>query len=247
MRKFNLNEFLWLLFLLLMALTIFYLLKTSIIFNLIHPKMTKYLIFSIVVLVLLSLAQVPMIFTIPDRGGIKKGIIVFLGALIMIGTVSREDISASNIASKGIKLSTKSYWKDIGDKHHHNEKIPQGVIELREENFYCYLEDIEKNLSGFIGREVIVEGMVYKTPSMKKDEFIIARMVMSCCAADAQVIGIKCSGNLEVNLNEQWVQLRGTIGKTKVLEDRKIVEVPKIDVASLKKMDKPNNLYIYQE
>lgn len=247
MRKFNLNEFLWFLFLLLMALTIFYLLETSIIFNLIHPKMKKYLIFATVVLTLLSLAQIPMIFTIPDRGGVKKGIIVFLGALVMIGTVSRLDISTSNIASKGIKLSTKSYWKDTGDNHHHNEKVPQGIIELKGENFYCYLEDIEKNLSAFIGREVIVEGMVYKTSSMKKDEFIVSRMVMSCCAADAQVIGIKCDGNLEASLNEQWVELRGTIGKTKILEDRKLVDVPKINVTYLKKINKPSNLYIYQK
>jgi putative membrane protein len=208
--------------------------------------MNKYLIFAIVVLLVIAFIQFFKIFTVPDRGGLRKDYLIFIVAILAIGLATNKDMGTEGINLKGIKLSTRSYWDVTGDNHHHFDKIPNGVIELIGENYYCYLEDIEKNMDKFKGRKVITEGLVYKNNNMNKNEFIIARSVMSCCAADSQIIGIKIVCELDKAYDGQWVQIKGTLNSTTVYEGNKLIEVPVIKADSIEVTKKPANQYIYQ-
>ncbi|WP_160676929.1 TIGR03943 family protein [Clostridium sp. C8-1-8] len=246
MKKFNFNELLWFLTLVLSSILLMYLLKTSSISNFVHPKMDKYLIFAIAALLVIAVIQFFKIFTVPDRGGVKKDYLIFLVAIFIIVLATNKDIGTEGISLKGIKLSTRSYWDATGDHHHHYDSIPGGTIELLGENYYCYLEDIEKNIDRYKGRQVITEGMVYKNSDMDKSDFIIARTVMSCCAADSQIIGIKVIDKKAYPKSGQWVELRGTLGSAKVYEGNKLVEVPTIISDNLTVKPKPFNQYIYQ-
>ncbi|MBK1813484.1 TIGR03943 family protein [Clostridium sp. YIM B02505] len=246
MKKFNINELIWFLILVLSSILLMYLLRTSNIANFVHPKMNKYLAFAVGVLLVIACIQFFKIFTVPDRGGIRRDYFIFMAAIIAIGLATNKDMGTEGINLKGIKLSTRSYWDVTGDNHHHFDKIPEGVIQLIGENYYCYLEDIEKNINKFKGRQVITEGLVYKNKSMNKNEFIIARSVMSCCAADSQIIGIKVISQFDKIYDGQWVQIKGTLSSTTVYEGNKLIEVPIIKADSFEVTKKPANQYIYQ-
>ncbi|SHK48920.1 putative membrane protein [Clostridium cavendishii DSM 21758] len=247
MKKFNLNELIWFLVLLTLSLYIFFMIYTGKIYILIHPKMKVYLIIGFIILFIFTIMQFPKIFTIPDRGGLKKNNLIFIFAVAMLMIAGNINVSSTYLEFKGVNLFPYYDDHEVKEKHNHETSIPSGIIELKDENFYCYLEDIQKNIDDYIGREVQVEGMVYAKKNMNNNSFIVTRLVMNCCAADSQYIGVTCTyygGNVKTNT---WVNIKGTVTKNTIKDSKgRDRVVPEVKVNSIEKIKEPNNLFIYQ-
>lgn len=248
MKRFNINELLWFLILFSLSFIIGIMLYTEKIYILIHPKMKFYLIIAEVILCIFTVIQFPKIFTIPDRGGVRKNYIIFMFAILMVGIASKINMSTTYLEFKGVNLFPYFDDHNIKEKHNHENEIPSGIIELKGENFYCYLEDLQKSVNSYQGRSINVEGMIYKKKGLAKNQFVVTRLVMNCCAADSQYVGVICEyeGN---GINEaQWVRVHGDVTKTKVKDvNGKERETPLVKVKKIENMEEPQKVFIYQK
>jgi len=62
----------------------------------------------------------------------------------------------------------------------------------------------------YVGKRVYTEGIVYRDEKVPKDHFVLFRFVITCCAADAQPVGILVHAeNVEKLKNDTWVHAEG--------------------------------------
>ena len=74
MRRFNLNQFIWVILLGILLFFIGFLLISGNLFSLVVSSMKIYIILTLIFLALIFLIEIKDIFTVPSRGGIKKDI-----------------------------------------------------------------------------------------------------------------------------------------------------------------------------
>ena len=68
----------------------------------------------------------------------------------------------------------------------------------------------EADLGNFDGQEANLLGFVYRELDYPEDIFLLARITLSCCVADASAIGLPIRYEGAVTLAaDQWVQVRG--------------------------------------
>jgi uncharacterized repeat protein (TIGR03943 family) len=76
------------------------------------------------------------------------------------------------------------------------------------------------------------------------DEPQLARMVVTCCAADARPVKIGFEGSLPGGLEpDQWVEIVGTYTPTQGRDDVNGALIPYIEVESLERIEAPDNAY----
>ena len=91
-------------------------------------------------------------------------------------------------------------------------------IVIDESNFLETIDAIYKDINydndDFINKNITITGFIFRAKEFSKNQFIVGRMAMFCCAADASVYGLICSSNNPDILalkDKQWVELNGTI------------------------------------
>ena len=94
---------------------------------------------------------------------------------------------------------------------------------------------------------ITITGFIFRANDFSNDQFIVGRMVIFCCAADASVYGLLCSTkdqNILSLKDRQWVELQGTLhpDSTNFSEGKKI---PVIQVNNVKLIDAPKDQYVY--
>ncbi len=118
-----------------------------------------------------------------------------------------------------------------------------GTLVFDQDNYYENLYNIYKDLDAFVGRDVELTGFVFKdSDTLQGDEFVAARLLMVCCAADMQTVGLLCrwtsAGELEP---DTWVRVTGTLDK--LMLDGEYV--PVIMARSVEETVPPDIVYIY--
>ena len=122
------------------------------------------------------------------------------------------------------------------------------ILDMTNENFKNNYEDIYGNPHNYVGRVINMKGFIYKQKGLNKDEFILSRILVSCCMADAQLMGILCDyskGN--VFTEGTWINIEGTLGEKEYKDSKsgKISVIPIIKVNKIEKINVQNNGYIY--
>jgi putative membrane protein len=269
MKKFNMEEFLTFIVLLGFSSFMYYLLTTGKINNFISPKMVKYIVFSLAVLTIITFYQGNKIFSPKSNRPISKGHWLLILTLIIGFTAAEKGLNLSIITNKGVNLpnyvkddklkapnSDSSQDKNPKDKEtieqgKENALVEkQGTILIEEKNFYEAVNELGRNLDKYKGKNVTISGFVFKKEGLKKDEFVIARMSMDCCAADSQVIGMMAKWNRTLDLKkDSWVKVEGIVEEVEYKEPGTNTNLilPVIRVNSIEKIATPDNIYIYPE
>ncbi|HBC93949.1 MAG TPA: TIGR03943 family protein, partial [Pelotomaculum sp.] len=91
--------------------------------------------------------------------------------------------------------------------------IKNQKITVANEDFGLWLSEIYINMEKYKGYQVIMTGFVFRNPEiLKEDEFIPARPMMSCCAADLAPAGLVCKYDKASELKaDSWVTVEGTL------------------------------------
>lgn len=120
--------------------------------------------------------------------------------------------------------------------------IENNVIQINQRNFVFSLNELIQNPDKYDGKEIEITGFVYKDKNLKENEFVIGRFMMVCCAADMQIVGIRCdSNNLEHYENDTWIKVKGKLKK-----DTYEGKIDPIIVAEhIEKDLNPNTSYVY--
>jgi putative membrane protein len=249
MIKFNKGEFVWFIILCGFSMYLGYLILTGRIHTYIHPSMVKYTILSLASFIALTLYQLRNVFMINRKNKINVGYLIFFLPLILGFTTTGFDSSIAD--KKGVTLtniSQKVAAVSNGIGKEGGDYIVDGRVIFNELDYYKILSDIEKNLPKYKGKRVLIYGFVYKQDDFNKDKFVIARMTMSCCAADAQVVGLISKWDNAKTLNKgEWINIEGVIDTTMYKEPNtsKEIELPIIVVEKVEKIQ-AGSQYIYQ-
>lgn len=240
MKRFNINEFIWFIVLAMFTFFSYHLISTGQIFKFIHPHLLKYTMVSFVIFGVLAAFQLFNVFKVKTRAKPKKGFLLFF-IVIAVGFISAPKGLTPEIKNKkGVILVTSNNIENIGRHIHGREETIEGdTIVFNARNYVHYLEDLSSNIESHKGKKVYISGFIHKEDKLLEDEFILSRLLMNCCAADAQVLGVMCqyegAKNLEDNI---WVNIEGEI--------RSDVNYLAVKVNKIEKSEEPENTYIYE-
>ncbi len=89
------------------------------------------------------------------------------------------------------------------------------TITVSNDEFYEWLIAIFENLDTFEGYQITMTGSVYRDPAVfTQNEFVPARLLMSCCVADLTPCGIICVyDEIDDWKADSWVTVTGTLHK----------------------------------
>jgi putative membrane protein len=257
------DEFIWFIILLGFTIYFYYLLSTGKISMFITPRLTKYMIFSLIGFGILTLYQSTKIFTIRSRKPLNKSYMLLFITLIVGSVAAQNGLNSNIVDKKGVDLAVVTDKKEVSASDKASNKVIKniqyeakeekkldnvGTIEFDNDNYSDNLAEIENNFEKYKGRKIIITGFVYKEKNFKSDEFVVSRLLMSCCAADTQVIGLMSKGQSATTLEkDQWVKIEGKIDSTKYndIQTGKETNIPVILVDKVEKIQKPDNPYIY--
>jgi putative membrane protein len=118
----------------------------------------------------------------------------------------------------------------------------EGPIVIESGNYYPILCDLYTDLDKYVGRTVTVTGFVFRDESFAVDQFVTARLLMVCCAADMQTVGLLCQYDGAPQLeSDSWVTVTGVLQKVPFGGE----DAPCIAVGSVEAVEAPEDAYIY--
>ena len=65
-------------------------------------------------------------------------------------------------------------------------------IQLDESHFFMILQDMYDNPAMYSGKKIVFTGMAYHKKKSPAEEFAVMRLMMTCCTADLQPVGLIC-------------------------------------------------------
>lgn len=243
MKKFNLDEFVWFITLILMAAGLVYLIRTGKISFYMGDKMIKYIYAAIFMISVISIFQVINIFTPKNNINLKvKYIPIILALIIGIISVKSQD-SFRHRQLNNVLIN--EYTEDREHKHtdYLKDKKEYGqFIKIDDDNLEV-LEEIQIDPEKFIGKEIELCGFICKENYLKNTQFVIGRIIMTCCAADSKIVGILAEDKDIIKVKEnEWVTVRGVINYTTINDDDGVShKVPVINIANLVKSRNPES------
>lgn len=213
MRKFNVEEFIWLLILILLTIYIGYLMLSGDIYNYLSIKTAKNLYIACIILPILSIVQAMRVISFNSRvdSSLKFTPIVFtlvIGVLLLLrGYIYNDD---NNLSS----------FKNI---------LAKDALEINHETHHI-LEELEEEGEEYLGKYIVFTGFVYK---YEGEKFILGREEMNCCAADSYIIGVKTLASDKFK-EGQWIKALG-----KISFDGEYY----LQIEEYMKLNPPNNIY----
>lgn len=116
-------------------------------------------------------------------------------------------------------------------------------IVVRDENFSLWLTELYSAPENYEGYQISIKGFVFRDPkTMQDNEFVPARLAMSCCVADLTTCGIVCHYAEAFRLKaDTWVTVEGVIHRERYQDDYE----PVITATEILPAEKPKEEYIY--
>lgn len=217
------------------------------VYRYVHERHIPMLLLSSALLLLIGMLKVKQALKASpsrtDHTGFS-GIFIFAAALVIM-TVQGE---------KNLSFSKFTYTEALSDQNAAQiaSKTSQGVsalsltdgcIVMDDETFSLWLTELYTKLDTWVGTKIIATGTVWKDEELfKPNEFALARMMMVCCAADLQPIGVLAQWNKIQNLSDgAWVKITGTLTKKPNESDFD----PLILVETVENISPPQREYVY--
>lgn len=191
MRKFNVEEFIWLLILILLTTYIGYLMLSKEVYSYLSIKTAKNLYIVLMILPILIIVQAMKVISFNSRTDTSLKFMPVIFTLII-----------------GVLLLLRGYiYKDNNNNlSSFNNLFAKDAIEINHETHHI-LEDLEVEGDEYLDKRIIFTGFVYK---YEGDKFILGREEMNCCAADSYIIGVKTLSKDKFK-EGQWIKVVGKI------------------------------------
>jgi putative membrane protein len=244
--RINRKELKWFIILIGFTYYIFYLISTKKLYLFIHPRMTIYMDLSLFIFIILSLLQVKKIFKAQDSN-VKGASTIFLVPLVLVYIVNPQGLNGTIVSQKGYSTDSIAVTTTASN---HNARGSQGnLIKPNEKNYYDVINDIKYNANKYKGKKITIGGFVYKDETFPKDTFVVGRLIIICCAADAELTGLVVKMNNSTLQNDQWVEATGSIDVIPNFDKDDPINktIPVINVTNVKTIAKPSNPYIYMK
>lgn len=220
-----------------------------------HPKMLIFLYIAIAFLSLMLISQLPLLFK-EGKSGLNPVYLAFI-IPILLGVGSGAGSMEKNVSEKkGVVVSKDTtVYSNGGSKEgpgeeRSNPPLPREAdaggkaIVLNADNFLPVLNQLFNEPERFKGNRLVISGFAYNPKGFSDGQFAIARLTISCCAADAGVVGMICQAEEGQSYEpEQWYEVEGVMSSL-TIEERTI---PLLMIERSKAIEKPENIYVYQK
>lgn len=155
------------------------------------------------------------------------------------GTAQRGDPGTSDAPAPDVYQSTNVYGELVAL---HGYDAKNKTITVSNDEFYNWVGACNTDLDQLEGFQITMTGAVFKDPSVfAENEFVPARLVMTCCVADLSPSGIVCNYDKASDLeSDAWVTVTGTLYRGQYQGQ----EEPQIKVTSIKPAE-PVKGYIF--
>lgn len=122
------------------------------------------------------------------------------------------------------------------------ELLQKSTIQMTDENYLIYYEDMNKDYTKYIGRKIQIKGFVLKEESFAQNQLVISRFLITHCIADASIVGFLSEFPEANTLDEDsWIEAWGTIDIVDFNGDI----LPLIKVDEWVKIEEPSTPYLY--
>ena len=128
-----------------------------------------------------------------------------------------------------------------------SELPARGRIEFDDTSYYTYYNEIYDAMESMVGREIRVTGFVHREEHLGGNQFILARMMLWCCTADAMMLGFHGSYDQgRIPPENTWVDVTGTLEVASYHNPhtREEYSIPSIRVSSIAPADEPEFEYV---
>ncbi|SCY44349.1 TIGR03943 family putative permease subunit [Alkaliphilus peptidifermentans] len=251
MKKININEAIWFGILIGFSYYIYNLLMTAEILYFVHPRMIKFVIAALLVFILLTIFQVKKLTRRSNSSKIKIGYIMFILPLLIGTTIAPQGLNEEVALKRGISVAntqsnnTSLFRKTIDEsKGFRTEEI----LDITPDIFDGALSHMKNSVDDYVGQRVRISGFIEKQDTYPTSTFVVARMLMVCCAADTLVKGLLAEWEGIDDFEKfQWVEIEGIIEKTEFYDDwlGQSYVAPIIKVDTIKEIERPTELYVY--
>ena len=201
----------------------------------VHPRIVPVMIFGAIAMIVIAAFLLPDVFRKSEK---KTGSLLFFAFPLVIAVTLPAKPLDSSVGSVG-SLQILSPGTLGGGKADMQSKL----LIMDSDNFYDCINEVYNRLEQYEGTAVEVIGFVLRdSESFADNEFVPARLMMVCCTADMQPIGLLCRYDGASALpSGSWVKVRGTIEKTKFEGGI----IPCIFAESVTVVMEPDRPYIY--
>ncbi len=205
----------------------------------IHPRTNKYLWFSAAALLAIALSMLPTLFR-PKRKANYFSCLILLIPIItgtFIPTTSggylRENDRLNNPQSQrtSVKQSNLNAYNNL-------------ISVIGDDEYLQWFMKVSNDPEAYSGKTVKVKGCVFKRKDFNMNEFVLARMAMSCCAADLTPVGFLCKSNRAQEFkNGEWIYITAVI-KIEYEQHMKS-KLPVLYAHDIIRTEKPEVEYVY--
>ena len=157
---------------------------------------------------------------------------------IILGVaITPQPLGAAALANRDVTLSMSESAMPLGVRN--REKAPA------DKNIMDWWNDFRSAAGGletFIGQEVKVSGFVYQDERYGTEQFMVTRFVVSCCVADANVLGLLVQWPADQTpANDQWVEVAGVF----IANPNPNSPMPMVAARTVTPIEVPNQPYMY--
>lgn len=85
------------------------------------------------------------------------------------------------------------------------------VIVIEDRDYALWYRDLAENMPSYDGKKVTFIGQSTKNDRLKKDEFVIGRQIMTCCADDITYSGLLCENGGQNIEKGEWYRIDATV------------------------------------
>lgn len=205
----------------------------------VHPRILPYMVFTAAVMILTSIFMFTDVLKSKKFDNNSWGLIFFVIPLILAFTIPSTTLSSQSQVISNVQISNNTSTDNNSSE---SKTATEEKIIMTEKNYYSNLYNFFSTPEAYVGQTVEMVGLVYVDDSLTDNQFVIARYIMTCCAADMVPVGFLCRYDKASELTtDTWVKVTGTIGKTQYEGET----VPYIKAENVEKAEKPVNEYVY--
>ena len=115
------------------------------------------------------------------------------------------------------------------------------IAKLTPSNYTDVLKIVHENIDKYVGQKINFTGYVYRVSDLNDNQFILARDMLISSDYQSVIVGFLCEYDKANEFeNGIWVEITGEIIKGNYHGD-----MPIIKITEIKKVDKPNEEYVY--
>jgi uncharacterized repeat protein (TIGR03943 family) len=173
-----------------------------------------------------------------DHGGAPVNLLVMLIPLLVGILIPARPLGSATVSTKGLTTSSPIISSQSG--------VSQLVVlpENRTIVDWVTIFYSEENVDPYLGEQASVVGFVYLDERLPNGQFLVSRIILSCCAADGYAVGMIVDWPNAASLDEDaWVRVTGSVEKGHFADSSQALPLIRAEMVEL--VPQPEQPYLF--